>query len=130
LDLAFFGLTSEIASQYRASLFTQIHEIVFHGQGGYNWETVYNMPIWLRKFTFNKMREHYEKQNASQNEDLGTQSQKIKDLEIEILSLNDTMCWQDDKIKELEEENRKLKHMYADLALDNKMLKDVLSKKW
>jgi putative transposase len=34
------------------------------------------------------------------------------------------------KLKELEEENRKLKHMYADLALDNKMLKDVLTKKW
>ncbi len=33
-------------------------------------------------------------------------------------------------LKELEEENRKLKHMYADLVLDNKMLKDVLSKKW
>ena len=34
------------------------------------------------------------------------------------------------KLKELEEENRRLKQMYADLALDNKMLKDVLSKKW
>ena len=34
------------------------------------------------------------------------------------------------RLKELEEENRKLKAMYADLALDNKMLKDVLSKKW
>jgi putative transposase len=34
------------------------------------------------------------------------------------------------RLKELEEENRKLKTMYADLALDNKMLKDVLSKKW
>jgi putative transposase len=34
------------------------------------------------------------------------------------------------KLKELEEENRKLKQMYADLALDNRMLKDVLSKKW
>ena len=33
------------------------------------------------------------------------------------------------RLKELEEENRKLKSMYADLALDNKMLKDVLSKK-
>lgn len=33
-------------------------------------------------------------------------------------------------LKELEEENRRLKTMYADLALDNKMLKDVLSKKW
>ena len=32
--------------------------------------------------------------------------------------------------KELEEENRKLKQMYADLALDNKMLKDILGKKF
>jgi putative transposase len=34
------------------------------------------------------------------------------------------------RLKELEEENRRLKSMYADIALDNKMLKDVLSKKW
>jgi putative transposase len=34
------------------------------------------------------------------------------------------------RLKELEEENRKLKQMYADVSLDNKMLKDVLSKKW
>jgi len=34
------------------------------------------------------------------------------------------------RLKELEEENRKLKQMYADAALDIKMLKDVLSKKW
>lgn len=34
------------------------------------------------------------------------------------------------KLKELEEENRKLKQMYADVSLDNTMLKDVLSKKF
>lgn len=34
------------------------------------------------------------------------------------------------RLKELEEENRKLKQMYADLALDNKILKDVLEKKF
>jgi putative transposase len=34
------------------------------------------------------------------------------------------------RLKELEDENRKLKHMYADAALDIRMLKDVLSKKW
>jgi len=34
------------------------------------------------------------------------------------------------RMKELEEENRRLKHMYAELALDNKILKDVLSKKF
>lgn len=34
------------------------------------------------------------------------------------------------RLKELEEENQKLKQLYAEAALDNKMLKDVLSKKW
>ncbi len=34
------------------------------------------------------------------------------------------------RLKELEVENRKLKQMYADAALDNLALKDVLSKKW
>ena len=34
------------------------------------------------------------------------------------------------RVKELEEENRKLKQMYADLALDNRMLRDVLGKKF
>ena len=34
------------------------------------------------------------------------------------------------RLKELEAENRKLKQMYADAALDIVMLKDVLSKKF
>tara|TARA_R110000796_G_scaffold241051_1_gene362326 strand:- start:38 stop:274 length:237 start_codon:yes stop_codon:yes gene_type:complete len=38
-------------------LFTQIHEIVYYGKGGYDWVTVYNMPIWLRNFTFKKIQE-------------------------------------------------------------------------
>jgi putative transposase len=33
------------------------------------------------------------------------------------------------RLKQLEEENRKLKQLVADLALDKKMLQDVLSKK-
>lgn len=34
------------------------------------------------------------------------------------------------RLKELEEENRRLKQMYAELAMDNRVLKDVLSKKF
>jgi len=34
------------------------------------------------------------------------------------------------RLKELEDENARLKKMYAELSLDNVMLKDVLSKKW
>ncbi len=34
------------------------------------------------------------------------------------------------RLKELEDENRRLKQLDADAALDNRMLKDVLSKKF
>ena len=33
------------------------------------------------------------------------------------------------RLKELEEENRKLKQMYAELSLEHKVLKDVIEKK-
>jgi putative transposase len=34
------------------------------------------------------------------------------------------------RLKQLEEENRKLKRIVADLTLDKQMLQDVLKKKW
>ena len=33
------------------------------------------------------------------------------------------------RLKELEEENRRLKQMYADLSLEHKVLKDIVEKK-
>ena len=54
----FFGLTPD----RRSSIFKQIHEIVFHGNGGYSWHDVYNMPIWLRRYTFQKLKEWYSEQ--------------------------------------------------------------------
>ncbi len=33
------------------------------------------------------------------------------------------------RLKELEEENRRLKHMYANLSLENEVLKDIVQKK-
>ena len=63
LGLTFFGLTYDQVPEIRISLFTQIHQIIFHGKGGYDWHTVYNMPIWLRKFTYNEMIKYYEEEN-------------------------------------------------------------------
>jgi len=34
------------------------------------------------------------------------------------------------RLKELEEENRRLKRMYADISLDHQLLKEVLEKKF
>jgi hypothetical protein len=72
LVLTFFGLTQE----YRLHLFSTIHDIVFHGNGGYDWETIYNMPIWLRKFTFHKIKEYHEKQNEEAEKAQGKNKQQ------------------------------------------------------
>ena len=39
---------------------------MYHGNGGYDWHTVYNMPIWLRKFTINKITMFLEEKNEAQ----------------------------------------------------------------
>jgi len=57
----------ENSQTYRKNLFTQIHNIVFHGNGGYDWFTIYNMPIWLRKFTFHEINEYNKAQNERAN---------------------------------------------------------------
>ena len=65
LDLTFFGLTSKNVSEYRVNFLTEVHETVFYGGGGYIWSEVYNMPIYLRRFTLAKLKEHFDKVNES-----------------------------------------------------------------
>jgi len=65
LGLTFFGLTSKLAAKYRMAVFKQIHDIVFHGKGGFDYSTVYNMPIWLRKYTFSEIQKWYDKEEAA-----------------------------------------------------------------
>ena len=59
-------------------LFQQLHDIVFFGRGGYDWYTIYNMPIWLRKFTAKmieqRITEEYEAQQKSINQSQGIQT--------------------------------------------------------
>ena len=66
MGLTFFGLSLS----YRENLFSKIHEIVFWGNGGYSFNEVYNFPIWLREFIFNKLKTHYEKDKKSTDQQL------------------------------------------------------------
>jgi hypothetical protein len=66
LGLGFFGLTSsDNSSQVKLSIYRQIHQICFFGKGGYSWPVVYNMPVYLRRFIFNEMRQFYDEEKAS-----------------------------------------------------------------
>jgi hypothetical protein len=79
LDLTFFGLTSKTASQYRINVLTEVHEVVFHGGGGYTWSEVYNMPIYLRRFTISKLKEHYDAVNKASKPAINPNSSTLVD---------------------------------------------------
>tara|TARA_R110001592_G_scaffold178075_1_gene418653 strand:+ start:4669 stop:4887 length:219 start_codon:yes stop_codon:yes gene_type:complete len=40
-----------------------VHDLVYHGGGGFIHSEVYNMPTWLRRFHIQKINEHVKKQN-------------------------------------------------------------------
>ena len=42
------------------------------------------MPIWLRKFTFHKMKIYYEEKNGKENNSLDAQTKAIKDGKIQL----------------------------------------------
>jgi len=56
--LAFFGLQLS----YRKHLHSHIFDLIFHGNGGFNFTDVYNMPIWARKFYISKIVEFKEQE--------------------------------------------------------------------
>ena len=58
---AFFGLSQD----YRKNIFVQIHDLTYHGNGGFTFFEVYNMPIWLRKFNISRINEHLKKEEES-----------------------------------------------------------------
>ena len=74
MGLTFFGLTLNSAKEYRSQFLTQIHEICFYGQGGYSWPVIYNMPIWLRRFTYQKIKDHYDNQKKEMEKSKGKNS--------------------------------------------------------
>ena len=76
----FFSLTPNQAAEYRQNLFTQIHEIVCHGGGGDDWDTLYSMPIWLRNFTFKKISDHFEAKNKAESNNSTNDLEKGRDI--------------------------------------------------
>ena len=71
----------ETAPQVRLNLFKQIHEIIFHGKGGYDYYIIYNMPIWLRKYTFKEINDFYEEKAAQENNEMSAGKTSLMDSE-------------------------------------------------
>ena len=57
-DWTFFGLTPA----YKLSKQEQIFDLVYHSQGGFTYQDVYNMPTYLRTFYLRKMSKMFKDQ--------------------------------------------------------------------
>lgn len=66
LGLIFFGFDAS----YRVQLQDTIFDMIWFGEGRWDWDTVYNMPVFLRNFWIKKInniiqqREQHAKQQA------------------------------------------------------------------
>lgn len=55
----------QFLSVKRLNLFKEIHEIVFHGKGGYDFYTVYTLPVWLRHYIYSEIQKYYKEEAAA-----------------------------------------------------------------
>ena len=72
LDLTFFGFDAS----YRVQLHDTIFNIIWFGEGRWDWDTVYNMPVFLRNFWIKKINEIIDnkKQTIKQQQQQKTKS--------------------------------------------------------
>jgi hypothetical protein len=70
LALAFFGLTPA----YRAVFMTEVHDLIYHGRGGFPYDTVYNMPIVYRRYHIQKIQEYLDKKAEAEEKAMSKSS--------------------------------------------------------
>lgn len=59
----FFGLTQE----YKKSLHEIIFSVIYHGNGGFTYQDLYNMPVFLRNFYIQQLHVLIETENEKKS---------------------------------------------------------------
>lgn len=67
LDQTFFGFRPE----HQVQLHDQLYELLIAGEGRWDWETIYNLPLHIRKFWVSKI-------NKQRTEDAARAEQQAK----------------------------------------------------
>lgn len=68
LDQTFFGFNAE----YQVKLHENIFEIIWAGEGRWDWETVYNLPIRIRKLWVANINKKRVQESEETDQDLET----------------------------------------------------------
>ena len=62
--------------EYRSLMMTEVFELVYHGNGGFSWQNVWDMPISHRKFSLKKINEFLGKVQDQRNQQSQTITEK------------------------------------------------------
>ena len=57
---------------------SEVHDLVYHGRGGFPYETVYNMPIVYRKYHIRKIQEYLDKKAEAEEQAMKKSSSPAK----------------------------------------------------
>lgn len=49
-------------------VYKEVHELTYHGGGGFTYSEVYNMPIYLRRYSLKQISDFLEAQRKAQEE--------------------------------------------------------------
>ena len=47
-------------------VYNEVHDLTYHGGGGFTYSEVYNMPIYLRRYSIRRINKHLEENQKAQ----------------------------------------------------------------
>jgi hypothetical protein len=68
LDWTFFGLTPK----YRVDFQSYIFDLIYHSNGGFSYQDVYHMPVYLRTFYIQKLNKMFGDQKVEHEKQMKT----------------------------------------------------------
>ena len=59
-------------------VYQEVHELTYHGGGGFTYSEVYSMPIYLRRFSLKKINEYLKAKREAEQDAIDKANSKYK----------------------------------------------------
>ena len=59
-------------------VYQEVHELTYHGGGGFTYSEVYNMPIYLRRYSLKKINDYLKAKQEAEKEAIDRANSKYK----------------------------------------------------
>lgn len=73
LDQSFFGFSGE----HRLQLHERLYDLVWAGEGRWDWNTIYNLPIHIRRLWINKINKDREEKSEQHQQQTKSKTDNI-----------------------------------------------------